>query len=41
LEMERQVSWNNNMVGNYWSDYNGNGSYVIDQKNVDSHPLTQ
>jgi len=29
------------MAGNYWSDYNGHGSYVIDQNNVDHDPLTQ
>jgi parallel beta-helix repeat protein len=35
------ISWDNGKVGNYWSDYSGNGSYVIDQNNVDHHPLTQ
>lgn len=35
------VSWDNGVVGNYWSDYNGNGSYVIDENNIDHHPLTQ
>ncbi|MCW3983412.1 MAG: right-handed parallel beta-helix repeat-containing protein [Candidatus Bathyarchaeota archaeon] len=35
------VSWDNGVVGNYWDDYNGNGSYVIDEKNVDHYPLTQ
>ena len=35
------VSWDNGAVGNYWSDYNGNGIYVIDQNNVDHHPLTK
>ncbi len=35
------VSWDNGVVGNYWGDYNGNGSYVIDEKNVDNYPLTQ
>ena len=35
------VSWDNGTVGNYWSDYNGNGSYIIDQDNIDHHPLTQ
>jgi parallel beta-helix repeat protein len=35
------VSWDNGSVGNYWSDYNGNGSYVIDQNNIDHYPLTQ
>ncbi len=36
-----EVLWDNGLVGNYWSDYNGNGSYVIDSNNVDHHPLTQ
>ena len=35
------VAWDNGKVGNYWSDYNGNGTHVIDQNNVDNHPLTQ
>ena len=35
------VSWDNGSVGNYWSDYKGNGTYVIDQNNIDYHPLTQ
>lgn len=35
------VSWDNGVVGNFWGDYNGNGSYVIDEKNVDNYPLTQ
>ena len=35
------VSWDNGIVGNFWGDYNGNGSYVIDEKNVDTYPLTQ
>lgn len=35
------VSWDNGVVGNYWSDYNDNGSYVIDENNIDHHPLTQ
>jgi hypothetical protein len=35
------VSWDNGTVGNYWSDYNGNGTYVIDQNNVDNFPLAQ
>ena len=35
------VSWDNGAVGNYWSDYFGNGTYVIDQNNFDNHPLTQ
>jgi parallel beta-helix repeat protein len=32
--------WNNGTQGNYWSDYHGQGTYVIDQNNVDYHPLT-
>jgi parallel beta-helix repeat protein len=35
------VSWDNGTVGNYWSDYNGNGSYVIDKNNVDRYPLSE
>jgi len=35
------VSWDNGLVGNYWSDYGGQGTYVIDENNVDHHPLTQ
>ena len=35
------VSWDNGKVGNYWSDYNGSGAYVIDENNVDYHPLMQ
>jgi hypothetical protein len=35
------VSWDNGKVGNYWSDYNGHGSYVIDENNTDHYPLTQ
>ena len=35
------VSWDNGAVGNYWSDYNGNGTYAIDQNNIDYHPLSQ
>ena len=35
------VSWDNGSIGNYWSDYNGNGTYTIDQNNIDYHPLTQ
>jgi parallel beta-helix repeat protein len=33
--------WDNGLVGNYWSDYNGTGVYTIDEKNVDHHPFTQ
>jgi parallel beta-helix repeat protein len=32
--------WDNGTVGNYWSDYRGQGTYFIDQNNVDYHPLT-
>ena len=35
------LSWDNDSVGNYWSDYTGNGTYVIDKNNIDHHPLTQ
>jgi parallel beta-helix repeat protein len=39
---ESRVSnfWDNGTIGNYWSDYHGQGTYVIDQNNVDYHPLT-
>jgi hypothetical protein len=33
------VSWDNGAVGNYWDDYLGNYSYIIDENNIDSHPL--
>jgi parallel beta-helix repeat protein len=33
--------WNNGKIGNYWSDYDGNGSYIIDENNIDHYPLTQ
>jgi nitrous oxidase accessory protein NosD len=36
-----EVAWDNGTVGNYWSDYNCNGSYAIDKNNVDHYPLTQ
>jgi nitrous oxidase accessory protein NosD len=35
------VSWDSGVVGNYWDDYNGNSSYVIDENNIDHNPLTQ
>ncbi|MCW4001180.1 MAG: DUF1565 domain-containing protein [Candidatus Bathyarchaeota archaeon] len=35
------VTWYNGAVGNYWSDYTGKGSYIIDENNIDYHPLTQ
>jgi parallel beta-helix repeat protein len=36
-------SWDNGSAsgGNYWSDYNGNGVYVIDQDNIDNYPLNK
>lgn len=36
-----KVSWDNCLVGNFWSDYQGQGTYVIDENNIDRHPLTQ
>jgi parallel beta-helix repeat protein len=35
------VFWDNGQVGNYWSDYDGNGAYVIDENNIDHYPLIQ
>jgi parallel beta-helix repeat protein len=35
------VYWDNGTVGNYWSNFTGNGSYVIDENNIDNHPLIQ
>lgn len=35
------VYWDNGTMGNYWSNYSGNGSYVIDGNNLDNYPLTQ
>jgi hypothetical protein len=32
------VSWDSGFVGNYWSDYQGQGTYVIDENNIDHHP---
>ena len=34
-------SWDNGEIGNYWSDYNGQGYYLIDENNIDHYPLTQ
>lgn len=34
-------SWDNDEIGNYWSDYNGQGYYLIDENNIDHYPLTQ
>lgn len=33
------VSWDNGREGNYWSDYTGTGTYVIDENNTDHYPL--
>lgn len=33
------VSWDKNLVGNFWSDYNNPFAYVIDANNIDHHPL--
>ncbi len=38
---ETQNSWDNGRVGNYWSDYNGNGTYIFSEYNIDHHPLSQ
>lgn len=35
------VSWDNGEVGNYWSDYNGSETYIVDPNNIDHHPLSQ
>jgi parallel beta-helix repeat protein len=32
-------SWDDGLIGNYWTDYSGNGSYIIDENNVDHYPL--
>ena len=34
-------SWDNGEIGNYWSDYNGQGYHLIDENNIDRYPLTQ
>jgi len=34
-------SWDNGQLGNYWSDYNGNGVYIIDSDNIDHYPLIE
>ncbi len=34
-------SWDNGTIGNYWSDYTGQGYYYIDENNIDYYPLTQ
>jgi nitrous oxidase accessory protein len=35
------VSWDNCTEGNYWSDYEGSGFYMVDNENVDHYPLIQ
>ena len=35
------VFWDNSKVGNYWSDYNDQGVYAIDENNIDHYPLAQ
>jgi len=32
-------TWDNGAEGNYWSNYNGTGPYVVDENNQDRHPL--
>lgn len=34
-------SWDNGAIGNYWSDFKGSDSYIIDENNIDHFPLTQ
>ena len=41
IQLTDVVSWDNGLVGNYWSDYSGQGAYVIDENNIDRRPLTQ
>ncbi|NLB77184.1 MAG: hypothetical protein GX799_12105 [Crenarchaeota archaeon] len=38
---ETQNSWDNGIVGNYWSNYSGSGVYRIDENNIDHYPLSQ
>jgi len=35
------VAWDNGKAGNYWSDYEGGGVYVLDKNNIDHHPSTE
>ena len=35
------AKWDNGNIGNYWSDYNGQGVYVINQDNIDHYPLSE
>ena len=39
LENAVNNNWDKGAEGNYWSDYNGTGPYVIDENNQDSYPL--
>jgi parallel beta-helix repeat protein len=31
-------NWDNGSLGNYWSDYDGSGKYVINENNIDHYP---
>jgi parallel beta-helix repeat protein len=31
--------WDNGTYGNYWSDYDGSGKYIINENNIDHYPL--
>ena len=33
--------WDDGYLGNYWSDYSGQGTYIIDENNVDHYPQAQ
>jgi parallel beta-helix repeat protein len=33
--------WDNGSFGNYWSDYDGDGKYLINENNIDHYPLNQ
>ena len=35
------AEWDNDEIGNYWSDYNGQGVYVINKDNIDHYPLIE
>jgi len=35
------AKWDDGNIGNYWSDYSGQGVYVINQDNIDHYPLTE
>jgi hypothetical protein len=32
--------WDDGKDGNFWSNYNGQGTYVVDKSNIDNHPLS-